>query len=63
MALLLVVLNRSYLSPFDAAAGQAVLLAVVACFAGGLWWLASMARYAAPERFLVRRRGEDSSWS
>jgi Flp pilus assembly protein TadB len=63
MALLLVVLNRSYLSPFDAAGGQAVLLAVVACFAGGLWWLASMARYAAPERFLVRRRGEDSSWS
>ena len=63
MALLLVVLNRSYLSPFDTAAGQAVLLAVVACFAGGLWWLASMARYAAPERFVIGHRAEESSWS
>ena len=63
MALLLVVLNRSYLSPFDTAAGQAVLLAVVACFAGGLWWLASMARYAAPERFVIGQRAEESSWS
>jgi Flp pilus assembly protein TadB len=63
MALLLVVLNRNYLSPFDTAAGQGVLLAVVACFAGGLWWLAAMARYAAPERFVVGHRGEESSWS
>jgi Flp pilus assembly protein TadB len=63
MALLLVVLNRSYLSPFDTAAGQGVLLAVVACFAGGLWWLASMARYAAPERFVIGHRAEESSWS
>ncbi|HSS11788.1 MAG TPA: hypothetical protein VLL25_18010, partial [Acidimicrobiales bacterium] len=50
MALLLVVLNRSYLAPFDSATGQAVMLAVVACFGGALWWLASMARYVAPER-------------
>jgi tight adherence protein B len=63
MALLLVVLNRSYLSPFDSAAGQGVMLAVIACFAGGLWWLASMARYVAPERFLVGHRNEESSWS
>jgi Flp pilus assembly protein TadB len=63
MALLLVVLNRGYLSPFDSAAGQGVLLVVIACFGGGLWWLASMARYVAPERFLVGRRDEESSWS
>jgi Flp pilus assembly protein TadB len=59
-ALLLVVLNRSYLSPFDSAAGQGVMVAVVACFGGGLWWLASMARYQAPERFLVVRQDRQS---
>jgi Flp pilus assembly protein TadB len=63
MAVLLVVLNRNYLSPFDSAAGQGVLLAVVACFGGGLWWLASMARYVAPKRFLIGDREAESSWS
>jgi tight adherence protein B len=60
MALLLVVLNRSYLTPFDSAAGQGVMLAVVACFGGALWWLASMARYEAPERFLVAHQERES---
>jgi Flp pilus assembly protein TadB len=63
MAVLLVVLNHNYLSPFDTAAGQGVLLAVVACFGGGLWWLASMARYVAPKRFLIGDREAESSWS
>ena len=63
MAVLLVVLNRSYLRPFDTAAGQGVMLAVIACFGGGLWWLASMARYAAPARFLSAHQDEEPSWS
>jgi Flp pilus assembly protein TadB len=54
MALLLVLLNRSYLRPFDSAVGQAVLLVVFGCFGTALWWLASMSRYATPERFLAR---------
>jgi len=53
MAGLLVLLNRTYLKPFDSAAGQVVLLGVVSCFAAALWWLAAMARYVAPERFLM----------
>jgi Flp pilus assembly protein TadB len=62
MALLLVLLNRTYLQPFDSAAGQAVLLLVFACFGAALWWLASMSRSVAPERFLARPTGE-GSWS
>jgi Flp pilus assembly protein TadB len=54
MALLLVVLNRSYLAPFNSVTGQMILLAVFGCFGGAFIWLASMARYIAPERFLAR---------
>jgi Flp pilus assembly protein TadB len=64
MALLLVVLNRTYLAPFNSATGQMVLLAVFACFGGAFVWLASMARYIAPERFLARPTGHmDAPWS
>jgi tight adherence protein B len=65
MALLLIVLNRSYLTPFNSATGQIVLLAVFACFGGAFIWLASMAHYIAPERFLARPAAapEDSPWS
>lgn len=62
MALLLVLLNRTYLQPFDSAVGQGVLLLVFGCFGAALWWLASMSRYEAPERFLARSIG-DGSWS
>jgi tight adherence protein B len=48
-----VLLNRTYLKPFDSAVGQTVLLGVLACFAAALWWLVAMARYVAPERFLT----------
>jgi Flp pilus assembly protein TadB len=55
MALLLVLLNRTYLRPFDSAVGQGVLLMVFGCFGVALWWLASMSHYVAPERFLAHR--------
>jgi Flp pilus assembly protein TadB len=48
----LLLLNRSYLSPYDDALGQLVLTLVSSLFGLGLWWLARMARFAAPERFL-----------
>jgi hypothetical protein len=60
MALLLVLLNRSYLAPFNSVAGQMILLGVFACFGGAFTWLASMARYIAPERFLARPQGTES---
>jgi hypothetical protein len=63
MALLLVLLNRGYLRPFDSAAGQGVLLLVFGCFGTALWWLASMSRCAAPEHFLARQTDEASRWS
>jgi Flp pilus assembly protein TadB len=65
MALLLVVLNRSYLTPFNSATGQTVLLAVFACFGGAFMWLASMAHYIEPERFLARSAAtpEERPWS
>ena len=40
----LVILNRSYLSPYDDAAGQLVLLLVGVCFAGGFVGLAELGR-------------------
>jgi hypothetical protein len=39
-----------------------ILLAVFACFGGAFMWLASMAHYIAPERFLARPQ-EEGSWS
>lgn len=53
MALLLVVLNRTYLAPFDSFTGQVILIGVFACFGGALVWLGSMGHYVAPERFLT----------
>ena len=65
MALLLMVLNRTYLTPFDSVTGQIVLLGVFGCFGAAFLWLASMARYVAPERFLARPQPTpaDDPWS
>jgi tight adherence protein B len=52
MALLLL-LNRSYLQPFDTAVGQSTLVVIFAGFGAGLVWLSAMSRYQAPERFIV----------
>jgi len=60
MALLLL-LNRSYLQPFDSAVGQATLVVIFAGFAAGLTWLSAMSRYEAPERFIVSAGLEDTA--
>jgi tight adherence protein B len=52
MALLLL-LNRTYLQPFDTAVGQGTLVVIFAGFGAGLVWLSAMSRYTAPERFIV----------
>ena len=52
-AALLLVLNRSYLQPYDTAVGQLVLAVVAGCFATAFWWLARASRVDADERFLA----------
>jgi Flp pilus assembly protein TadB len=49
----LLLLNRSYLKPYQGAGGQAVLAIVFGLFAVGLIWLRRMTRFRAPERFLA----------
>ena len=49
----LLLLNRSYLSPFGTPLGQAMLGVIGLLFAGAFWWLSRLARPAAPERFLA----------
>ncbi|MEV6236753.1 pilus assembly protein TadB [Lentzea sp. NPDC051838] len=49
----LVVFNRDYLSPFDSAIGQLVLLLVGALFAVAFAWLTRISRFREPERLLT----------
>ena len=48
----LLAFSGGYLDPFGDPLGQAVLAFVAGLFGTSLWWLARMARYQAPERFL-----------
>ncbi len=51
----LMLFSRSYLEPYDTAAGQVVLLAIGALFAVSLVGMDRMARIETPERFVARR--------
>ncbi|GAA1994226.1 type II secretion system F family protein [Kitasatospora viridis] len=53
MALGLVVLNRDYLTPFDGAQGQLVLLIVGGLFAAAFAWLRRIAAFTEPARLLA----------
>ncbi len=46
------VLRKSYSAPFGTPLGQAVLAAVAACYAGGLYWLHRLSLTTGPQRFL-----------
>ena len=52
-ALGLILLNRPYLDVYGAPIGQLVLAAVVATWAGALWWLQRMSHFLSPDRFLA----------
>ena len=56
-ALMLLVLNRSYLEPYGTFLGQLVLGVVGACFATSFWWLARASRIDPNERFLAAGEG------
>ena len=49
----LMLLNRSYLTPYNDPLGQLVLVLVGLCFGGAFWWLSQMSRVEPPERFLT----------
>lgn len=49
----LIVLNPAFLSPYDTATGQLVLLVIGAMFTAGFAWLHRMARIEEPERFFT----------
>lgn len=51
-AVAVVLLNRSYLSAYDSAAGQMVLLGIGVLFAFGFAWLVRIAKVTEPDRFL-----------
>lgn len=51
-AVAMVLLNRSYLSAFDSATGQVVLLGIGLLFAVGFAWLQRISHIAAPARML-----------
>ena len=49
----LVLLNPAFLTPYDTAAGQVVLLMIGALFTAAFVWLRRMARIEEPERFFA----------
>jgi Flp pilus assembly protein TadB len=52
MALLLAVLDRSFLAPYDGIFGQFVLAIIVALYGVGIVWLRRLARFDQPQRLL-----------
>lgn len=50
------VFDHTYVAPYGSAVGQAVLVVVIALFAGGFFWLRKLADVKTPERFLHRAR-------
>lgn len=56
MAGALVLLNRTYLAPYDSAAGELVLALVGACFAAAFAWLTRLAQPAERDRVLDPER-------
>ncbi|MER5299695.1 type II secretion system F family protein [Streptomyces lasiicapitis] len=53
----LVVLNPTFLNPYDTAAGQLVLLCIGALFTAAFAWLRRLTRIEGPGRFLLSRDG------
>jgi len=52
MALILAVLDRGFLAPYDSVFGQFVLAIIVALYGVGIAWLRRLARFDQPQRLL-----------
>jgi tight adherence protein B len=59
-AVAVVLLNRPYLSAYDSAVGQIVLLGIGVLFALGFAWLVRIATVSEPDRFLRAARTRDA---
>ena len=57
----LIVLNPTYVAVYSTVVGQVVLAGIAAVWAAALWWLASMSRFQAPERFLIAAIDQEAS--
>uniref|UniRef100_UPI001C68DCFD type II secretion system F family protein n=1 Tax=Streptomyces phytophilus TaxID=722715 RepID=UPI001C68DCFD len=57
----LLIFNRAFLSPYDTATGQGMLVVVGAVFAAALVWLARLSRFDEPERFLAEPAGSETT--
>jgi tight adherence protein B len=61
MAAAMVVLNREFLSAYDSAGGQVMLLVVGGMFAAGFSWLARLSRIPDAPRILAGQPDEVSA--
>lgn len=57
MALVLALLDHSFLAPYDSLTGQLVLIVVAAIYAAGILWLRRLARFDTPQRLLTAAGG------
>ena len=53
LAVILLVFSPTFMSPYDSATGQIVLMVIGALFAGALWTLVQLGRPVAPPRLLA----------
>ena len=53
LAVILLVFSPTFMSPYDSATGQIVLMAIGALFAGALWALVQLGRPVTPPRLLA----------
>jgi hypothetical protein len=58
LAVMLMLFSPKFMSPYDSAAGQLVMLGIGALFAGALWGLVRMSRPAPAPRLLATTVGE-----
>lgn len=52
MAIVLALIDRSFLAPYSSAFGQVVLAFIALLYAAGILWLRRLARFESPERML-----------
>ena len=61
LALLLGIFNHGYVQVYDSAAGQLVLVVIVALYAAGFIWIRKLARFDGPERLLSSLPAESAA--
>jgi Flp pilus assembly protein TadB len=57
LALALAILDRSFLTPYNSAIGQLVLIVVVVVYAAGVLWMRRLAGFEEPQRLLSAEAG------